>query len=92
MRMIRCSSVPARASTARTGAVSTATAHIGCSSPGGPGQHHHDRPAVAGTTSPGAVPTGSSTDRPARHERLLAVAGPQRLLVDVAPAPAQRAR
>ena len=41
--------------------VSTAAAHIGRSSPGGPGSTTTSGPApsAGGTTSPGAVPTGS---------------------------------
>ena len=65
--MIRCSSVVARASTERTAAVSRAAAHIGCSSGGGPGSTTTVGPAspAGGTTSPGAVPTGSRIVAPA---------------------------
>ena len=61
-RMIRCSSVPAPSSTARTGSASCAVSHIGCSSRGGPGST--TTTGEPGTTRPGAVPTGSSTVAP----------------------------
>ena len=47
--------------------MATAVAHIGCSSRGGPGSTTivgPSRPSGGGTTSPGAVPTGSSTVAP----------------------------
>ncbi len=62
IRMIRCSSESV--SSARTAGVRTASAHIGCSSPGGPGSTTTGGRPSPDTTSPGAVPTGSSTTAP----------------------------
>ena len=64
IRMMRCSSVPARARISCNPGVATATSHIGWSSPGGPGRTTTLGPPSTGTTSPGAVPTGSSTAAP----------------------------
>ena len=66
----------------RTGSVSSAAGHIGCSSRGGPGRTTTRRPS-AGTTRPGAVPTGIERDRALGHHRLLAVGLPHRLGVKV---------
>ena len=46
----------------RTGSLSTATRHIGCSSRGGPGST--TTTGLPGTITPGAVPTGSITVAP----------------------------
>ena len=60
----------------------------------GPGSTTTVGPARArrGTTSPGAVPTGSRTVAPAGIDRLLAVRRADRLRVDAGPALRQRAR
>ncbi len=66
-RSIRCSIWPAPFSAAFIASVATAVPHIGCSSRGGPGSTTtvgRSRSAGGGTTSPGAVPTGSSTVAP----------------------------
>ena len=73
---------------AAAASVSSAVSHIGCSSRGGPGQHEHGR-RVPGTTSPGAVPTGSSTVAPSGTSACLRLLGAHRVLVEVAPAAAQ---
>jgi hypothetical protein len=58
----------APATAVRNASVCTAVPHIGCSSRGGPGRTTMVGPPGAseggGTTSPGAVPTGSSTVAP----------------------------
>ncbi len=66
-RRIRCSYAPARARTVRSAGVSSAAAHIGWSSRGGPGSTStagRSAPSGGGTTRPGAVPTGSRTVAP----------------------------
>ena len=57
--------------------ICTAVGHIGCSSRGGPGST--TTVGLPGTTTPGAVPTGSITTRPDRDHGLLAVGGAHRI-------------
>ena len=75
-RSVRCAYVVALAIAACSASVARAVLHIGCSSRGGPGSTTTVGPGLAAaagaTTSPGAVPTGSSTVAPARDHRLLA--------------------
>ena len=91
IRMIRCSNVPARASTSRTTGTVTASSHIGCSSPGGPGSTRTTGPPVHLHDEARGRPDRLQHRRTPRHERLLAVPGPQRVVAHVAPASAQRA-
>ena len=86
--MRRCSSVAARASTACSGAVASAAPHIGCSSPGGPGQHDDRRAAVGAGRhdEPGGGADRLEDRGSRRHDRLLAIARPQGFLAVGAPA------
>ena len=61
----------ARASSRRTGSVSSARGHSRCSSRGGPGQDDDDAVAACSSTSPGAVPGEAERDGALRQRRLL---------------------
>ena len=92
IRMIRCSSVAAHAPARPAPAgVPTAVLPHRLQLARRAGQHDTTGPPSTGTTSPGAVPTGSSTVAPRGTSACLRFAGPQRLVAHVAPAPAQRA-
>ena len=62
-RSTRCAGGSARASTRRTGSVSSARGHSRCSSRRRPGQHDHDASPVS-QHEPGAVPASPSETRP----------------------------
>ena len=72
---------PARAAR-RTGSVSSAAAHIGCSSRGGPGQDDHD-PLARRHDQPRRRPHRVERHRALGNHRLLAVRLQQRLLVEL---------
>ena len=77
----------------RNASVSVALRHIGWSSRGGPGSTTTvgpSRPSAGGTTSAGAVPTGSMTVAPVGDDGLLAIRRADRLLAQMRPARAHR--
>ena len=66
MRSVRTAKDPAPATASRSARVSSACAHMACSSDGGPGRTTivGPSPDAGADTRPGAVPTGSSTVAP----------------------------
>ena len=71
----------------RSAGVSSAVSHIGCSSRGGPGST--STVGLPGHDQPRRRAHRLEHGRPLGHQRLLAVAGADRVLVEVAPAAAQ---